>query len=544
MKRKNYVAENIAAAALRLHWLSLGILLSVLGSVVMSLIPPLVLGRVIDTLTLGDGISVPLIISYFAFIALTGILDSLRESLLIVFGQKITHSLRTSLSEKIERLSADTLTKQEPGALVSRFVGDVNTVETLFTSGIISMAADAFKIIGILIIIWTRNKGLALMLLIVLPFIFWFTRTVQKRMLAAQLANRVAVSRVTNHVPESLRCIRTIHNLGKESYMEERYDKYIGESYRAVEKTNFYDSVYSPVILVVIAAIVAVVMILSASGNAEVLTFFGMSAGTAVAVINYISQIFTPIESLGMEIQTIQSAVAGAERINEFLDAPEKWESNKKISLSNCSSSCIEFKKVNFGYGKNDVLNNVSFTVKAGEQVTITGRTGAGKSTLFKLILGLYKPDEGEVLINGTDAFLISDAEKRRIFGYVDQKFHMVPGTVKDQITLFDDSVSDEMVLKAAKFTGLHDVIMRLPDGYETECSEEILSQGQWQLLSIARAVAAEPRILLLDEITANLDAETEKAVLRALGNVLEGRTVISVSHRIYEQSGGRVINI
>ena len=544
MKRKNYVAENIAAAALRLHWLSLGILLSVLGSVVMSLIPPLVLGRVIDTLTLGDGISVPLIISYFAFIALTGILDSLRESLLIVFGQKITHSLRTSLSEKIERLSADTLTKQEPGALVSRFVGDVNTVETLFTSGIISMAADACKIIGILIIIWTRNKGLALMLLIVLPFIFWFTRTVQKRMLAAQLANRVAVSRVTNHVPESLRCIRTIHNLGKESYMEERYDKYIGESYRAVEKTNFYDSVYSPVILVVNAAIVAVVMILSASGNAEVLTFFGMSAGTAVAVINYISQIFTPIESLGMEIQTIQSAVAGAERINEFLDAPEKWESNKKISLSNCSSSCIEFKKVNFGYGKNDVLNNVSFTVKAGEQVTITGRTGAGKSTLFKLILGLYKPDEGEVLINGTDAFLISDAEKRRIFGYVDQKFHMVPGTVKDQITLFDDSVSDEMVLKAAKFTGLHDVIMRLPDGYETECSEEILSQGQWQLLSIARAVAAEPRILLLDEITANLDAETEKAVLRALGNVLEGRTVISVSHRIYEQSGGRVINI
>ena len=304
--------------------LAVGIVIAVCGAVVISLLPPLVLAKMIDAMTQKQNVGFTFVALYFGLTALTGVMEASREGFLTVFGQKITHALRSSLMEKFTRLTADSLNKQEPGALVSRFVGDVDTVENLFTSGIISMFADACRIISILAVIWFQNKGLALVLFILLPFLFWFTRYVQKNMLAAQVENRRAVSRASGHVPETLHNIRTIHNLSKENYMEKRYDEYIQQSYHAMEKTNFYDAVYSPVILILNAVVVALVMLLSASGSPQVLTLFGMSAGTAVAVMNYISQIFTPLESLGMEIQTIQSALAGIHRINEFFELEEK----------------------------------------------------------------------------------------------------------------------------------------------------------------------------------------------------------------------------
>ena len=174
--------------------------------------------------------------------------------------------------------------------------------------------------------------------------------------------------------------------------------------------------------------------------------------------------------------------------------------------------------------------------------MTLTGRTGAGKSTIFKLLLGLYRPNSGEALIEGEEAYRIPDREKRTKFGYVEQSFHMVPGTVRDQITLFDAASGDAEVQAAAELVGLHETIMVLDQGYDTLCKPEIFSQGQWQLLSIARAVAGEPRILLLDEITANLDADTEEMVLRALKSASEGRTVISISHRVYQRDAGERI--
>jgi len=549
-KKKISAASIIGTTVAREKWLSIGIVLTVTGAVVVSLLPPLVLGKIIDRIAGGNFSGFSMAAEYFLLILLTGALESLRESFLTVFGQKMTHAFRSELSNKLVRLSADTLNKEEPGVVVSRFVGDVDTVEALFTSGIISMFADACRVISIFVVIWFQNRGLALLLIVLIPVIFAFTRIVQKRMLTAQLENRAAVSRVTNHVPETIRCIRTIHTLGKETYMEKRYDDYIGESYSAIEKTNFYDAVYSPVILFLNAVAVAAVMLLAASGNAKVLALFGMSVGTSVAVINYISQVFSPIENLGMEIQTIQSAVAGVYRINEFLAKPEREmvEERKcadsahaaKVNggISEHAEPCVEFKDVTFGYDDHIVLNDLNFAIYPGEQVTLTGRTGAGKSTIFKLLLGLYCPNSGEALIEGEAAYRISDREKRRKFGYVEQSFHMVPGTVRDQITLFDPEISDEAVQAAAKLVGLHETIMSLDHGYDTLCKPEIFSQGQWQLLSIARAVAGEPRILLLDEITANLDAETEEMVLRALKSASEGRTVISISHRVYQKDG------
>ena len=523
--------------------LSLGIVLAVAGAIVTALLPPWILGSIVDTITAGNAVPVALVILYFAFTVLTGLTESLREGLLTVFGQKITHALRSSMMEKYTNLTAGELTKQEPGTIVSRFVGDVDTVENLFTSGIISMFADACKIISILVVIWLKNRGLAIVLLVLLPFLYWFTRTVQKNMLKAQIENRCAVGRASGHVPETLHNIRTIHTLGKERYMEQRYDEYIAESYRAVDRTNFYDAIYSPVILILNVIVVAVVMLFSASGNAKVLTLFGMSAGTAVAVINYISQIFTPVESLGMEIQTIQSAVAGVHRINEFYALEELPERVRNLETSVAiaqETPFVELQNVTFAYEDDSrkILHHLSFKVYPGEQVTLSGRTGAGKSTVFKLLLGLYQPGEGKVLIQGRDAIQIPENEKRSLYGYVEQTFHRVPGTVKDQITLYDDSFTMEEVREAATIAGLDATIEQLEKGYDTLCTSEIFSQGQWQLLSIARAAVAKPKLLLLDEITANLDAQTEEEVLQALKRASEGRTVISISHRVNAETG------
>ena len=565
--KKNQVKNVIWKTVLQQKWLSIGIVFAVIGAVVTALIPPLVLAKIVDTITAGKNVVFWSILLYFVMLTLTGIMESAREGLLTVFGQKITHALRSSLMEKFGRLTSDNLTGLEPGTLVSRFVGDVDTVENLFTSGIISMFTDACKIISILVVIWFENKGLVVVLLVILPFLFWFTRHVQKNMLAAQIENRKAVGRASGHVPETLHNIRTIHNLARETYMEKRYDTYIGESYAAMERTNFYDAVYSPVILILNAVVVAAVMLLSASGNRTVLIFFGMSAGTAVAVTNYISQIFTPVESLGMEIQTIQFAVAGIHRINEFFGLEEKKDglqevkelsvADKGVSESAKDAAAVnvvgksgedevpfvEFQNVTFGYDEHVVLEHLNFKVMDTDQVTLLGRTGAGKSTILKLLLGLYEPDQGKVLIHGIPATAVKAGDRRTLFGYVEQTFHMVPGTVRDQITLFDGRISDRQVKAVAELTGLKEAIESLENGYDTYCTPEIFSQGQWQLLSIARAAVAEPKMLLLDEITANLDAETEKSVLAALKRVAKDRTVISISHRTSAELG-RTIQI
>lgn len=541
MKRNSVFAAVCGAAAAH-RLLSVGTLLCAAASVLASLLPPLLLARVIDGLTGGIPLTFAAALLYFGSLALEGVLASAQETLLEILGQKMTHALRAAMSRKLARLPAATLSAQNPGELSARFSGDVDTVEALFTSGVISMAADACRILSILAVIAVKNAGLALILLPVLPLLAAFTRHVQRRTLAAQMENRRAVAAISAQVPEALHNIRTIRALGLEDYMSARYDRRIGESYAAVEKTNFYDAVYSPVVLTLNAAVVGVVMLLSASGDARVLTLFGMSVGTSVAVINYISSIFAPIESLGMEIQTIQSAMAGVKRINTFLAQPER--AAQAAESAAVSRGDVAVDHVTFGYGGRTVLSDLSFTVKAGEQATLVGRTGAGKSTVFKLLLGLYRPEKGTVTIGGVDVSQIMDRQRRSCVGCVEQHFARVPGTVLDQITLGDPRITRDMARKAARLAGLDAAICAFPDGYDTRCTDGMFSQGEWQLLSIARAAAADPAVLLLDEITANLDAQTEARVLEALRRASAGRTVISISHRIYEQLGGRMIEI
>ena len=540
-KQKSGVFTTIRMAAAAHHLLTAGTILCVAASVAASLVPPLLLARVVDRLSEGAALTFFAVLGYFCSLALEGILSSAQESLLVLFGQKMTHALRSEMSRKLTQLPASTLAGQNPGEVTARFSGDVDTVEALFTSGIISMVADACRIVSILAVIAVKNTGLALVLLLVVPLFAVFTRHVQKRMLSAQFDNRRAVAAVSGLVPETLHNIRTIRALGMESYMERRYDRRIADGYAAMERTNFYDAIYSPVVLLLNAVVVGIVMLLSASGNAEILNLFGMSVGTSVAVISYISRIFAPIESLGMEIQTIQSAMAGVRRIDAFLAQPERAVPKRNETAARGD---VALSHVTFGYGEKPVLRDFSMTVRQGEQVMLVGRTGAGKSTVFKLLLGLYQPEAGTVTIGGVDVSRISDQERRTCIGCVEQHFSRVPGSVLDQITLGDPQITAAMAKNAAQLAGIDAAVQALPKGYDTVCMEGMFSQGEWQLLSIARAAAADPAVLLLDEITANLDAETEARVLEALRRASAGRTVLSVSHRIYENLGGRTIEV
>ena len=533
---------------LKRSWpLTLALLAAVAGAVLLGLTPPLVLEQAVNGLTEGKGIPLSLALLYFGTLALAGVFDSGKEFLLTVLGQKLTRALRSAMCAKLSCLPASWFAGREPGAVASRFVGDVDTVESLFSSGIVSMAVDVCKVLSILAVIFVKSRGLGVLMLLVTPLLLWMTRTFQKRMLRSQLQNRAAVSRVSHHVPETIHCIRMVHTLRKERYMADRYDSAIQDSYQAMEKSNFYDSIYSPIVLIVSALVVAVMMVCASLGGGTQ-ELFGMSVGTAVAVIAYVGKVFGPLESIGMEIQSVQSAVAGVRRIREFLSEPEEKPTDTSLTLTALRRSgkpAVEVENVTFNYdGKRDVLQSCAFAVKEGESVTLTGRTGAGKSTVFKLLLGLYRPQAGAVRIYGADAASIPPHLRRHLFGYVEQSFHLVPGTVLDQITLWDDTITREKAEEAARLVGMHETICNLEQGYDTPCKEGLFSQGQFQLLAIARAVAADPAILLLDEITANLDGDTEQAVLTALERAAARRTVVSISHRLYRRTGGRQIPI
>lgn len=548
MKNKNSLGSVLRKIISSSKWMTLTTVIIIAGAIATALLPPLVLEHIVNRLTAHQPIPLYLALIYFGLLALSGLLESGQNVMITVFGQKVTHGLRSEMCAKLQRLPAAYFARHEAGKTTSRFVNDVDVVDSLFTNGIISMFADACKVLSILAVIFYKSLGLGILMLWVTPLLFVMTRLFQKRILKAQLANRAAVGKVNNHVPETIRTIRMIRTLFRQKYMEQKYDDYIEESYHATDKSNLYDSIYSPIVIFISSCVIAVMMICAALGG-QLQQFFGVTVGTAVAIIAYVNKVFDPLESIGMEIQNIQSAVAGVKRINEFLNEPEREKTDESVTGKGPipkTKPCICFDHVSFCYDKdNTVLNDLCFKVESGEVVTLVGRTGAGKSTIFRLLLGLYCPNEGRVLVDGVEASKIPDTRKRKLFGYVEQSFHSVSGTMAEQISLFDPAISQKQVEDAARLVGLHESILALPEGYNTPVEKAIFSQGQFQLLSIARAVAASPEILLLDEITASLDSDTERRILDALERACEGRTVLSISHRLHVNTRNhRIIEI
>ena len=537
--KNNYFVQIIHNSIKKNKSLFVILLCSIVITLVLTLLPPLILEKGINELVQNKEISFYLALMYFMILVFAGISESIRESSITIFGEKVLHELRSEMSKKISRIESSYLINHDAGEIAMIFVTDVDTIETLFNEGIISMVIDMCSVISIIIVVFMKSVGLGILLCLASPLLMIFTRITQKRMLKSQIENREAIAKAGEIIPETLKNKRVIHNIDGEIFMENKYDANISKSYKAIQKSNFYDSIYSPVVLVFNAVIIAIVMILSTTNN-PFSYLFNMSVGTATALISYVNKVFKPLESIGMEIQNIQTAVAGITRINALFHEREMTQ-NRTVNHFDKNKPAVSMNNITFGYDKSHaVLKDYSLKVKHNETVTITGRTGAGKSTLFKLILGLYPCDKGEVSIFGVPATKINETEKREIYGCVEQEFKPTTGTLKDQITLKNQSITNLEVEKALETVGLKDKIQ----DYDKPFMESEFSQGQLQLLSIARAIVKNPEILLLDEMTANLDALTEKSIMEAIYKAQENRTVLSISHRTYTLSDSREVKI
>ena len=537
--KNNYFVQIIQNSIKKNKSLFVILLCSIVITLVLTLLPPLILEKGINELVQNKEISFYLALMYFMILVFVGISESIRESSITIFGEKVLHELRSEMSKKISRIESSYLINHDSGEIATIFVTDVDTIETLFNEGVISMVIDMCSVISIIIVVFMKSVGLGILLCLTSPLLMIFTRITQQRMLKSQIENREAIAKAGEIIPETLKNKRVIHNIDGEIFMENKYDANISKSYKAIQKSNFYDSIYSPVVLVFNVIIIAIVMILSTTNN-PFSYLFNMSVGTATALISSVNKVFKPLESIGMEIQNVQTAVAGITRINALFHEREMTQ-NHTVNHFDKNKLAVSVNNITFGYDKNQaILKDYSLEVKHNETVTITGRTGAGKSTLFKLILGLYPCDKGEVSIFGVPATNINETEKREIYGCVEQEFKPTTGTLKDQITLKNQSITNLEVEKALETVGLKDKIQ----DYNKPFMESEFSQGQLQLLSIARAIVKNPEILLLDEMTANLDALTEKSIMEAIYKAQVNRTVLSISHRTYTLSDSREVKI
>ncbi len=503
--------------------------------VAVTLAPPQLLRLIIDnnlnnSTTKGLGTLVAL---YLLALLLIGFLDFLKGWLLTSLGQRVICKTRGAMLQKLEKIPLGYFTKNSSGSITSRFTTDTESINTLFADGIISMVIDCLKIIGIVISIAIFSAGLAMTVLILIPIIFGVTRLFQKNMLKAQTANLEQLGLVSNHVSESVKNVQMIKIYYKENYMENLFCQRLRENYRTKQTVNLFDSCYAPSIQILRAIAVTIVVLLSS----EHLHVLGISAGMLAASIELLRNLLSPIESLGMELQSIQQGISGIRRIDQFIALPEESKDNNLTAadiIGPHGNVQVRLENVSFAYDQGaEVLQDISFTAEPHTSVTLAGRTGVGKTTLMNLMLGLLTPQQGAVYINNTPAKAIPDQEKRLIFGHVEQNFQFIPGSISQQITLGDPKISQSQVIEACKFTGLHETIINQPQGYATviENGSEF-SQGQRQLLAIARAIVTNPPVLLLDEITANLDSTTEDKVVSVLNRACENRTIISISHR------------
>lgn len=534
----NNLVKKSILQVLQRNQMIIGLLvLVVLGVIGVSLIPPQILKLIIDNHLVPQNRAglLHLAIIYMSILLLIGIFDFLKEAVLTILGQKITREIRLEMMFKLEKINVRFFSAHESGAVVSRFTNDVETINTLFTSGVVGMFIDSFKILGIIISIWLFSPQLGIIVLLFLPVIYGITRLFQQRMLQAQIENRIQIGQVNNHISESLKNMLMIKSYSKEKYMEQNYTRYLLENFQTLEKVNFYDAVFSPIIQILRAAAIGSIVVLSSPQ----LDFLGISLGMVAASIELISNLFTPVENLGMELQNIQKAISGIGRVNDFYCELEDESKDNALTaekiIPDRADVRVAIQNVSFHYEEGAaVLHKIDLHLQPQEKVTFIGRTGVGKSTLFKLVLGLLKPQEGIITINDIDVYSIPNREKRKIFGYVDQNFHLINGTVAEQISLQDECINREQIEAVLDFVGMAEYVSSLEYGLDTQVtSDAFFSQGQKQLLAIARAIVTNPPILLLDEITANLDSITEEMLVSVLQKASRGHTILSISHRL-----------
>ena len=514
----------------------LGILLlatiALAGNLILLLLRPYLTKQVID---LGFATNDINVIEYYAVIYGLTIIGSVlcifvENYFLKSFGQKIIYNIRAIIFQKILHKSHDEFYKLPIGNWVTRITNDVESLRTLYTDVLLNLASSGLMIIGILGFMYAINVPLAIIMTILLPImgvIIWVFQKFSRKAFR-QVRRSVAASNAS--IKELLNYIVIVKSYGGEKEIEERYNT-VNKGFLEAglfEVTTF--SIFRP--LVDGLFFVALIVIFTTTNVIDSVA----DAGTVFAFIQYMDRFFQPLKEIADKYNSLQSALAGAERLVPLLEEKDRQIVNE-VPREFKHIESIDFKHVWFSYDNNDVyaLEDFMLSIKAGEFIGIVGPSGSGKSTLLSLLMGLYKPTKGAIYINGIDIANYDSSVLRHLMGYVFQQAYLFKGSIKDNLTLFDTSISYDDMVDAAKQVNLDSMIEQLPEGYHTPVGYlgSLLSDGQKQLLAFGRTLIRNTPILLLDEATANIDSHTEKQIQASIENIRGSKTIVSIAHRL-----------
>jgi ABC-type multidrug transport system fused ATPase/permease subunit len=536
--------RHLASLLRPYRWRVLLMLVSLWIATGAALVPPYLAGVAIDDgIRDGDTATLTVILIAFLAAALINWIATYAETYLINWvGQRALQDLRLELFEHLQRLSIGFYSRRKTGVLISRLTNDVQALDQLVTEGLSTLVSATLTLIGTAVILVVLDPGLALVTFLTFPVLLAGSLAFRIASSGAYRATREKIAQVTAYLQETLSGVRVVRAFGQEHRHGSRFAELNDENRDANMKTVYLNAAYFPSVELLSA--VATAAILLYGGN-QVLDHEA-TIGVLASFVFYLQSFFDPIQSLSQLYTTYQAGMAALDKIFELLDEePDIADRPDAIELPRVRGE-IKFDDVTFSYGgEQPALSDLSLHVPPGQTVALVGATGAGKSTLAKLVARFYDPDEGRVLLDGHDLRDVTERSLRSQLGVVPQEGFLFSGTIRDNIAFGRPDAGDEEVRAAARAVSAHEFIERLPDGYDTEVGERggHLSAGQRQLVAFARAAAADPSILILDEATSNVDVRTEAQIERGLRRLLAGRTAIVIAHRLSTIRGaGRIV--
>lgn len=530
--RNNAIMQTVLLVLRKRMWIVLLLFLAIAASIALQLTPAFILRKIIDE-NFARGIMQGVWQLAFVYLLVTSganIAEFFKVAFTTMLGQDILKSIRSKMAKRLAQLPMEYFVKTPTGDTMSRLTTDVDAINSLFSAGIINVITDLFKIGGLLVSLYVMAPQLLWLEVVLVPAVFLLSNYFRKHIFTFQKAVRLRVADIYTFIQEWISGIRTVKAYSVEEKGRAKFQSLLARLITEINGISSYDS-WFPCVMQTLRAVVIGTALWLCADNGTVFSL-ALSVGTLAAVTDLIGKLFAPIEALATEFQTIQQSIAGIERVNAFFCEPVEQH---QYQMQQPTQEGISLLGISFSYGEFDVLKDVNLQIAKGEKAVLAGRSGAGKTTLMNLVSGLYSPKAGSVRVCGIDPFSLPPYLRRRLIGIVPQMPQLFDGTIAENITLRDPSVSQEMVMEAAKTVGLHEQIMALPQNYETLIGEGEagLSGGEVQLLSIARAIAASPSVLLLDEPTSGMDAQTEQRIFAAIRATAQGRTILSISHRL-----------
>lgn len=510
-------------------------IIAMLISTIVRLGVPILIGKVAIDIAIANG-NVPLLVQLVVGIGIMYLVsyvgNALRIKYVNILGQNVIYDLREHLFSHVQRLSHKFFDSRSAGSILVRIMNDINSLQELFTNGIINLLMDVVMLSGIVIILFFMSPKLALAILVILPIMFYISTKLRRNIRRSWQQVRIQQSKLNSHLNESIQGIRITQSFSQEKENAEFFDGVNSDNLESWNTAVRKSAMFRP--FVEMSNAVGTVILIAY--GAFLILQGDIVVGTFVSFSFYLGMFWEPISRLGMMYNQLLMAMAASERIFEFLDEEPNVEEKTNAKKLTDMKGHIEFDHVQFAYDEKRIaLHDINLEMKQGQTVALVGHTGSGKSTIANLISRFYDPTKGAVKIDGVDLRDATIDSVRQQISVVLQDTFIFSGTIMDNIRFGRPSASDEEVKEAAKVVGADDFIQRLNNGYETEVEERgnILSAGERQLLSFARALLADPRILILDEATASIDTETEVKIQNALRKLLNGRTAIIIAHRL-----------